>query len=127
MNLNQYKNIYFIGIGGIGMSALARYFNNKEVNIFGYDRTSSDLCLQLEQEGMRIHYTEEINDLFSKEDTLIVYTPAIPESNLELTHFRKDNYTILKRSELLFEGLNFFYKQYFIEDIIYKKLLDYRV
>ena len=101
MNLNQYKNIYFIGIGGIGMSALARYFNNKEVNIFGYDQTSSDLCLQLEQEGMRIHYTEEINDLFSKEDTLIVYTPAIPESNLELTHFRKDNYTILKRSELL--------------------------
>ena len=77
MNLNQYKNIYFIGIGGIGMSALARYFNNRNINIHGYDKTRSPLCLQLESENIRINYTDDINVIPSeikekKQETLVV-------------------------------------------------------
>ena len=62
MEFNKYNNMYFIGIGGIGMSALARYFNN-QMNIFGYDRVKSPLCIQLECEGMEIHYKEDVNQI----------------------------------------------------------------
>jgi len=102
MKLKEYKNIYFVGIGGIGMSAIARYFNNKNVNIFGYDRVKSSLCAELENEGMKIHYTEDINQIsVQKEDTLVVYTPAIPSKNLELSYFIENNYIVMKRSEVL--------------------------
>ena len=102
MRLNEYKNIYFVGIGGIGMSAIARYFNNKNVNIFGYDRIKSSLCMQLENEGMNIHYTEDISQiLVKKDDTLVVYTPAIDFENKELSYFLNNNYIVMKRSEVL--------------------------
>jgi len=102
MSLKEYKNIYFIGIGGIGMSALARYFNKKNVNIFGYDRVKSSLCIELENEGMKIHYTEDTSQIsVQKEDTLVVYTPAIPSENTELSYFVENNYIVMKRSEVL--------------------------
>ena len=104
MKLKEYKNIYFVGIGGIGMSAIARYFNNKNVNIFGYDRVKSSLCIELENEGMKIHYTEDTNQIsVQKEDTLVIYTPAIPFENTELSYFVKNNYIVMKRSEVLGE------------------------
>ena len=102
MKLKEYKNIYFVGIGGIGMSAIARYFNNKNVNIFGYDRVKSSLCVELENEGMKIHYTEDTSQIsVQKEDTLVVYTPAIPSKNTELSYFVRNNYIVMKRSEVL--------------------------
>ena len=102
MKLKEYKNIYFVGIGGIGMSAIARYFNNKNVNIFGYDRVKSSLCVELENEGMKIHYTEDTNQIsVQKEDTLVIYTPAIPSENTELSYFVENNYIVMKRSEVL--------------------------
>ena len=102
MKLKDYKNIYFVGIGGIGMSAIARYFNNKNINIFGYDRVKSSLCIELENEGMKIHYTEDTNQIsVKKEDTLVIYTPAIPSENTELSYFIKNNYIVMKRSEVL--------------------------
>ena len=102
MKLKEYKNIYFVGIGGIGMSAIARYFNNKNVNIFGYDRVKSSLCIELENEGMNIHYAEDTNQIsVQKEDTLVIYTPAIPSENTELSYFVKNNYIVMKRSEVL--------------------------
>ena len=102
MKLKEYKNIYFVGIGGIGMSSIARYFNNKNVNIFGYDRVKSSLCIELENEGMKIHYTEDTNQIsVQKEDTLVIYTPAIPFENTELSYFVKNNYIVMKRSEVL--------------------------
>ena len=104
MKLKEYKNIYFVGIGGIGMSSIARYFNNKNVNIFGYDRVKSSLCIELENEGMKIHYTEDTNQIsVQKEDTLVIYTPAIPSENTELSYFVKNNYIVMKRSEVLGE------------------------
>ena len=102
MKLKEYKNIYFVGIGGIGMSSIARYFNNKNVNIFGYDRVKSSLCVELENEGMKIHYTEDTNQIsVQKEDTLVIYTPAIPSENTELSYFVRNNYIVMKRSEVL--------------------------
>ena len=105
MNLDQYKNIYFVGIGGIGMSALSRYFNEK-VNVLGYDKVQSDLCLQLESENIDIHYSDSEQNIpneikESREETLVVYTPAIPEENKELSYFRNNGYVVVKRSELL--------------------------
>ena len=84
------------------MSSIARYFNNKNVNIFGYDRVKSSLCVELENEGMKIHYTEDTNQIsVQKEDTLVVYTPAIPSENTELSYFVENNYIVMKRSEVL--------------------------
>lgn len=105
MNLEQYKNIYFVGIGGIGMSALSRYFNEK-VNVLGYDKVQSDLCLQLESENIDIHYSDSEQNIpikikESRDETLVVYTPAIPEENKQLSYFRKNGYVVVKRSELL--------------------------
>lgn len=106
MNLYQYKNIYFVGIGGIGMSALARYLNKRNLNIFGYDKIRSPLCLDLESENIHINYTDDINFIPSDikeniEETLVVYTPAIPIRNHQFSYFKDNRYRILKRSELL--------------------------
>jgi len=100
MNLETLKHIYFLGIGGIGMSALARFFASKNVKISGYDRTRTLLCEELENEGMNIHYVEDVN-LIPKNIDLVVYTPAIPKDNLEFVHLQKTETSILKRSEML--------------------------
>ena len=105
MNNLSYKNIYFLGIGGIGMSALARYFHMLGKNIHGYDRTPTRLTDELRSEGIKIHFednTAQIPELFLvREETLVIYTPAIPRNHNELNYFRRNGYDILKRSEIL--------------------------
>lgn len=107
MKLNRYTHIYLIGIGGIGMSALARYFNKKEgINIFGYDKNRSELCIKLESEGIKISYNELLDEKINKlkelkNKTLVIYTPAINSDNVILKYFRKHNFDIMKRSEVL--------------------------
>ena len=100
MNLNDIKKIYFIGIGGIGMSALARYFNGRGVEVHGYDRTQTPLTDELSAEGMTIHYEDDIKYIPENVD-LVVYTPAVPSSHSELTFFRNNGYTVLKRAAVL--------------------------
>jgi len=100
-----YKNIYFIGIGGIGMSALARYFSDRGCSVAGYDKVQTPLTLELEESQMAIHYTDE-PDLIPEthkdpEHTLVVFTPAIPDSHREWAFFREANFTIKKRAEVL--------------------------
>ena len=98
------KNVYFIGIGGIGMSAIARYYKFKGLDVSGYDRTPSELTHKLEDEGIRVHY-EDRPDLVpsDKEETLVVYTPAIPQDLGELRKVMDEGYTVLKRSRTLGE------------------------
>lgn len=102
MDLNNIQRVYFIGIGGIGMSAIARFFNEKGVKVSGYDRTSTALTKQLEAEGMQIHYTDDINAA-DKQANLVVYTPAIPAAHTELQWFRDNGYEVVKRSDVLQE------------------------
>ncbi|TWF45524.1 UDP-N-acetylmuramate--L-alanine ligase [Chitinophaga polysaccharea] len=102
MDLNNIQRVYFIGIGGIGMSAIARFFNEKGVQVSGYDRTATALTRQLEAEGMQIHYTDDIN-LVDKQANLVVYTPAIPAAHTELQWFREQGYEVIKRSDVLQE------------------------
>ncbi len=92
--------IYFLGIGGIGMSALARYFIAKGYQVHGYDRTCTPLTESLEQEGMHIHYTEDIS-LIPAETGLVIYTPAIPRSNTEFEYLVKSGVRMMKRAEVL--------------------------
>ena len=98
--LKGIESVYFIGIGGIGMSALARFFNEQGVSVSGYDKTKTELTLQLEKEGMKIHYTDDLSLIPSKVDW-VVFTPAIPASHKELNYFKENGYTILKRSDVL--------------------------
>lgn len=102
--MNSYKNIYFIGIGGIGMSAIARYYKFKGCNVSGYDKTPSELTGELIAEGIGVHY-EDNTDFIPKdvENTLIVYTPAIPHDLKELLYVQEHGYTLLKRSKTLGE------------------------
>ncbi len=101
------KHIYFVGIGGIGMSALARYFKAKGFCVAGYDRVSSVLTRELEQEGISIHYVDDvamIPEAYRKpDDTVVVYTPAVPSDMSEMTWFREHNFVIQKRSQILGE------------------------
>jgi UDP-N-acetylmuramate--alanine ligase len=99
MELKDVKSIYFIGIGGIGMSALARYFQSRGVRVAGYDRTETPLCRELAAEGMQIRYAEEVASL--PEVDLVVYTPAIPATHKELVHFQQTGTPLYKRSEVL--------------------------
>ena len=104
--LNKFRYAYFIGIGGIGMSALARYFNCLDIRIFGYDKNPSGLCAELESEGIGIYYVDEINNipdivLKNRNETLIVYTPAIRSNNKIIRYFIENNYTVIKRSKVL--------------------------
>ena len=102
---SDFKNVYFIGIGGIGMSALARYFNNLGFKVAGYDKCASDLTNKLEAEGCLIHYEdlgEEIpNEFKNKTITFVVFTPAIPEDMKELFYFISNEFTVYKRAEVL--------------------------
>lgn len=102
--MNSYKNIYFIGIGGIGMSAIARYYKFKGCNVSGYDKTPSELTGELIAEGIGVHY-EDNTDFIPKdvENTLVVYTPAIPHDLRELLYVQEHGYTLLKRSKTLGE------------------------
>lgn len=107
MNSEQFKydNIYFLGIGGIGMSALARFFNKMNKRVAGYDRVATPLTEELEKEGIAIHYKDDVSEIDSKylspEATLVVYTPAIPQGHLEWNYFKKEGFNILKRAEVL--------------------------
>jgi UDP-N-acetylmuramate--alanine ligase len=98
--LEDLRNIYFIGIGGIGMSALARYFKSRSAIVSGYDRTSTSLTQELEALGIDIHYTEDVNAV-PKDADAVVYTPAIPSNHQELVYYKEHNYTVVKRSDVL--------------------------
>ena len=105
MNINTIKAVYFIGIGGIGMSALARYFLSRGKCVGGYDRVSSDLTEKLEAEGAHIHYEENVPlipaQFLDPKTTLVVYTPAVPASHRELAFFREHRFEIQKRAQVL--------------------------
>jgi UDP-N-acetylmuramate--alanine ligase len=104
MKLNQYDSIYFLGIGGIGMSAIARWFRHKGLRVAGYDKTPTPLTHELMEEGMEIHFEDRIEFIpgyISKENTLVVYTPAIPKNHTEHAYLKEKGFTILKRSEVL--------------------------
>lgn len=104
MNLNQIHNIYFIGIGGIGMSALARYFQNIGKNVSGYDKTPTMLTDELIARGMAIHFEDNISLIptdYYVENTLVIITPAVPISHSEWNYFNERNYTVKKRAEVL--------------------------
>jgi UDP-N-acetylmuramate--alanine ligase len=92
--------LYFIGIGGIGMSAIARYFNTQGAKVSGYDKTATVLTRELEAEGIQIHFDERI-DLIPKEVDLVVYTPAIPANHTELQYYQNNGYKVVKRSDVL--------------------------
>lgn len=105
MNVNTLKSVYFIGAGGIGMSALVRYFLSKGKNVGGYDRTPSELTEKLIEEGVAIHYEDSSDQIPASfrdaSSTLVVYTPAIPETHKEFTYFRENGFEIQKRSQVL--------------------------
>ncbi len=100
----KYKNAYFIGIGGIGMSAIARYFKFKGLNVAGYDKTESELTDTLQKEGIDVHYVDNV-DFIPKDiaNTLVVYTPAIPHDLKELKYVMDNGYNVFKRSKVLGE------------------------
>ena len=105
MKLKDIQAVYFVGAGGIGMSALARYFHHKGLVVAGYDKTPSDLTHHLEQEGIQLHYEDNINLIpetcKDPSTTLVVYTPAVPNTHTELTYFRENDFEIEKRSQVL--------------------------
>ena len=100
-----WNSFYFIGIGGIGMSAIARYFSTHGKQVGGYDKTPSEITNTLEELGAKIHFDDGINNIptsfLNPEETIVVYTPAISENNIELRYFLENNFTVLKRSEIL--------------------------
>jgi UDP-N-acetylmuramate--alanine ligase len=109
MNVVNYKLYYFLGVGGIGMSALARYFNHYGKQVSGYDKTSTPLTRELEKEGIACHYNEDevlLKSLlqgYKKEEVLIIYTPAVPKEHAEYRFLHDNGYTILKRAQVLGE------------------------
>ena len=109
MKILNYKLYYFLGVGGIGMSALARYFNHYKKKVCGYDKTQTTLTQQLQNEGIDCQYEENVDKLMSllsnynKEEVLIIYTPAVPKDHKEYIYLSQNNYTLLKRSQVLGE------------------------
>jgi len=106
LKIDQIHNVYFLGIGGIGMSALARFFLAQGCSVYGYDKTRTTLTDQLEEEGMTIHFEEDIvniPDVFktTNNSTLVIYTPAIPSTHKELVFFQENSIKLFKRSEVL--------------------------
>src|SRR5215831_12382738 len=100
VDLNKIQKIYFIGIGGIGMSALARYFLFQGKEVSGYDKTETALTKQLTEEGIPVHYEDDPR-LAPKDAELVIYTPAVPQDHQELQYYRQHPYEVLKRSEVL--------------------------
>jgi len=106
MNVLNKTYYFFIGAGGIGMSALARYFKSLEKVVMGYDKTPTELTLQLEQEGIDLHFEDHLDKIpkfLTPENTLVIYTPAVPGNHQELNYFLQNGFTVLKRSEVLGE------------------------
>ena len=105
MEIKDIKAVYFVGAGGIGMSAIARYFLHKGVVVAGYDKTPSALTHELEKEGANIHYEENVEKIpvacKDKSSCLVVYTPAIPAEHKELVYFRENDFEIEKRAQVL--------------------------
>ncbi len=105
MELKDIKSVYFIGVGGIGMSAIARYFLKKGMVVAGYDKTPSVLTRQLEKEGVLIHYEESLDEVphacRNKDHTLVVYTPAVPKEHKELVWFQENGFDVEKRAQVL--------------------------
>ena len=110
MNINNITAVYFVGAGGIGMSALIRYFLSKGKKVAGYDKTPSGLTEQLNYEGASIHYEDDVDlipdDFTDPAKTLVVYTPAVPESHSELCYFRGNGFEVMKRARVLGEITN---------------------
>jgi len=105
MKLETAHNIYFVGIGGVGMSALAKYFVANGKNVAGYDKTPTEITQRLQEEGVEIHFDDNVDNINSNfldpKNTWVVYTPAIPKTHSELQFFKSEGFTILKRAELL--------------------------
>ncbi|NDP25880.1 MAG: UDP-N-acetylmuramate--L-alanine ligase [Flavobacterium sp.] len=104
MNLNQIHNVYFIGIGGIGMSALARYFKAIGKNVSGYDKTETELTKELNHLGINIHFEDKIDLIpaeYFAENTLVIITPAVPKTHSEWNYFLERDYEVKKRAEVL--------------------------
>ena len=105
MEIKDIKAVYFVGAGGIGMSAIARYFIHRGIVVAGYDKTPSNLTKQLEKEGMLIHYTEDVTEIphacKDPKTCLVIYTPAIPAEHKELIFFRESGFEIQKRAQVL--------------------------
>lgn len=105
MELKDIKSVYFVGAGGIGMSALERYFLAKGICVGGYDRVATDLTRTLENEGAKLHYEDNPSliapEFLNKQNTLVVYTPAIPADHKELSYFRTEGFEIHKRAQVL--------------------------
>ncbi len=107
MTSKEVQNIYFVGIGGIGMSALARYFVSIGKKVLGYDKTPSQITDQLEELGVAIHFDEDVSFIqtneLTKENTLVVFTPAVPSNHAELQYFKNHDFRVLKRAAVLGE------------------------
>jgi UDP-N-acetylmuramate--alanine ligase len=104
MNLNQIHNVYLIGIGGIGMSALARYFKSIGKNVSGYDKTKTELTNELIESGIDVHYKDEISLIptdYYIENTLVVITPAVPTTHSQWNYFLEREFVVKKRAEVL--------------------------
>ncbi len=105
MDIKNIRAVYFVGAGGIGMSAIARYFISKGLVVAGYDKTPSELTLQLEKEGMLLHYSEDVESIphacRNSSTCLVVYTPAIPADHKELQYFQNNGFEIMKRAQVL--------------------------
>ena len=105
MNFKDIKQVYFLGIGGIGMSAIARYFNTQNIPVMGYDKTETELTKSLVKEGIEVHYKDLGSELanfgFNKNNVLVILTPAIPKNHEEYNWFLHNEFTILKRSQVL--------------------------
>lgn len=100
INFENIRRVYFIGIGGIGMSAIARYFNSRGIEVFGYDKTLTELTKKLENEGINIHYEDDVLQIPEGID-LVIYTPAIPSSHSELNYFFENDFPVFKRAAVL--------------------------
>lgn len=109
MNILDYKLYYFLGAGGIGMSALVRYYNHYGKTVYGYDKTATDLTKQLQEEGSQLHFNEDValvKELFSKydkEEILVIYTPAVPKDHAEFVYLQENGYQLQKRAWVLGE------------------------
>lgn len=105
MNLNNIHNLFFVGIGGVGMSAIARYFAANGKGVAGYDKTPSHITKSLQDVGIIIYFDDDLKNIpisfLNKETTLVIYTPAIPKNNTQFTYFINQGFTVLKRAEIL--------------------------
>jgi UDP-N-acetylmuramate--alanine ligase len=105
MNLDNLKSVYFVGIGGIGMSSLARYFQALGKKVGGYDKTPTSLTDELIQEGIGVHFDDNVNEVDSqfldKKSCLVIFTPAIPKDHTELNYFLSNGFNVMKRSAVL--------------------------